>query len=136
MGWLDDLMHTKVFNDKFKKGGRIPKRFLGGPIQDEVIAGGPPNRGRKMYGDSLFGYMKKGGRVPKRFLGGGFENLLGLNKPAPPPAGSTMMEKIGNFMFSGKSDKATKDAMDAITESITGKKVTFKKGGYVKKFIQ
>ena len=120
MGWLDDLMHTKVFNDKFKNGGPI--------FEDEVVSGGPPNRGRKMYGDSLFGY-KKGGRIPKRFFGGLMDVITGTPAKPHTPEGPS---KFSEFM-NAPLDKGTFDLVKGLAESYTGKKINFKKGGVAKR---
>ena len=48
---------------------------------------------------------------------GGFANLLGMNKPAPPPKGSTWIEKIGSALTQ-PLDKDQFDAAKGVTESV------------------
>lgn len=84
--------------------------------------------------------------VQSRFLGGmadglgmsGFTNLLGMNKPAPPPKGSTWMEKIGSAL-TAPMDEGTfntyKGAMETSLKHLFPAKqpLNLKRGGKVQK---
>ena len=128
------------------------KRALGGSITRAFNALGQAAQKASENVDSYdFGYngltVDKKSIKPKtvqsRFIGGlinqanqlgmsGYGNLLGLNKPAPPPKGSTWMEKIAN-VFTAPLDEGTYNAIKGATEAYTGKKLNFARGGKVQK---